>query len=68
MRLKLKKYFQEMKNKKEILEEDFEAMLSDAIEDLSKTGLSNDEIFKIVKDQFGLNYAHKLCSNLSDLI
>ena len=54
-----------MKDKTEILEEDFEAMLSDAIEDLYKTGLGNNEIFKIVKEQFGLSYAHKLCLDLT---
>lgn len=50
-----------MKDKIEIFEADFEALLSDSIEDLYKTGLSNDEIFKIVKEQFGLTYANKFC-------
>jgi hypothetical protein len=54
-----------MNKKNEILEEDFEAMLVDSIEDLYKTGLSYDEIFMIVKEQFGPTYANKFCLDYS---
>lgn len=65
MNLTLEKLFQNMNKKNEILEEDFEAMLVDSIEDLYKTGLSDDEIFMIVKEQFGLTYANKFCLDYS---
>lgn len=61
MNLKHEKLFRNMNKKNEILEEDFEAMLVDSIKDLYKTGLSDDEIFMIVKEQFGPTYANKFC-------
>ena len=61
MNLKHEKLFRNMNKKNEILEEDFETMLVDSIEDLYRTGLSDDEIFMIIKEQFGITYANKFC-------
>jgi hypothetical protein len=42
-----------------IAEEVFEAMLDGAIDDLKLSGLSEDEMFSIVENNFGLKYAEK---------
>lgn len=52
-----------MKNKHEILKKDFEALLADAIEDLYMSGIDNDEICKIIEQQFGIHYAKNFCSD-----
>ena len=46
----------------EIALEDFDDMVKEAIDDLRKSGLDNDEIFRIIKDLFGSRYSNKLCS------
>jgi hypothetical protein len=51
-------------NKPEILKSDFEALLAEAIEDLYMSGMSHDEICRIIEQQFGLKYAEKYCSDM----
>ena len=55
-----------MKKQKRITEEVLAALVERAIEDLHKSGLNNEEIFLIVKEQFGLRYAQKLCEESSN--
>ena len=43
----------------EILQQDFDLLLAEAIEDLRKSGVDNEEIFDVVKEHFGLKYAKK---------
>ena len=44
-----------------ISQEFFEELLEDAIGDLQKSGLSKEQVFLIISDLFGLDYADKFC-------
>ncbi len=55
-----------MEKQREMAREIFDALVERAIEDLRMSGLDNDEIFLICKDQFGLQYARKFCHELSN--
>ena len=45
----------------EIAQELFDEMVEEAIGDLRKSGLGNDEIFHIIQELFGSRYSSKLC-------
>jgi len=51
-----------MSKKRVISEEVFAAMLDEAIEDLKQSGLDAGEVFSIVKENFGVSYARRFCS------
>ena len=40
-------------------QEILDSLVDEAIEDLQKSGLDNEEIFFIIKKQFGRRYAHR---------
>lgn len=48
-----------MERVREIKEEVFDTILIGAIEDLRKCGFDDEEIFPIIKEQFGLRSARK---------
>ena len=48
-----------MDEKCQISEEVFETILAEAVEDLRKSGLDDEEMFSIIEEQFGLRYARK---------
>jgi hypothetical protein len=48
------------RHKMEISQKVFDEMVEEAIDDLRKSGLSNDEVFLIIRDQFGSRYLNKL--------
>lgn len=50
-----------------ISQEFFEELLEDAIGDLQNSGLSPEQSFIIIKDLFGLDYAHKFCFEMKDI-
>ncbi len=54
-----------MKDKKEMSEELFAAMLDQAIEDLKLSGLDAGEIYSIVEENFGLAYARRFCTHVN---
>ncbi|MFC1822327.1 hypothetical protein ACFL9T_06435 [Thermodesulfobacteriota bacterium] len=56
----------EMESCREILQQDIDLLLVEAVEDLRKSGLDNKEIFSVVKKHFGLQYANKFCIGSSD--
>jgi hypothetical protein len=55
-----------MKKQRKTTEEVFDALVESAVADLHKSGLDNEEIFLIVKEHFGLQYAQKLCEESSN--
>jgi len=54
-----------MKEKREMSEELFAAMLDQAIEDLKLSGLDAGEIYSIVEENFGLTYARRFCTHVN---
>ena len=54
-----------MPEKREMAEEVFAAMLDQAIEDLKLSGLDAGEIYSIVEENFGLNYARRFCTRVN---
>ena len=55
-----------MEKQRQITEEVLDTLVERAIEDLYKSGLDKEEIFILVKEQFGLQYAHKLSEDSSN--
>lgn len=54
-----------MKNKPKILQKNFEALLTEAVENLYLISIGNHEIYMIIEKQFGVKYADKYCTGLS---
>jgi hypothetical protein len=54
-----------METQRQITEEVLDRLVERAIADLYQSGLNNEEIFLIVREQFGLQYAKKLCKESS---
>jgi len=52
-----------MKEKREMAEEVFAAMLDQAIDDLKLSGLDPSEIYSIVEENFGITYARRFCTH-----
>jgi len=50
-----------MKQQPTISQDFFEELLKDAIGDLQKSGLTEDQGFLIIRDLFGLDYADRFC-------
>jgi hypothetical protein len=50
-----------MMKKREISQEVFEAMLDGAIDDLRRCGMGYHEIFPVVEECFGIQYARRFC-------
>ena len=50
-----------MKQQPTISQDFFEELLKDAIGDLQKSGLNDDQVFLIIQNLFGLDYADKFC-------
>lgn len=50
-----------MKQQPIISQDFFEELLKDAIGDLQKSGLTEDQVFLIISDLFGLDYADRFC-------
>ena len=50
-----------MATKKEMAQEIFDELVQEAIADLGRSGLDNDETFLIVREHFGLPYACRFC-------
>ncbi len=50
-----------MEQRPTISEEFFEELLVDAIGDLQNSGLAEDQVFVIIRDLFGPDYAHRFC-------
>jgi len=53
-----------MREKREMAEEVFAAMLDQAIEDLKLSGLDPGEIYSIVEENFGMAYARRFCTHI----
>ena len=50
-----------MEQRPTISQDFFEELLNDAIGDLQNSGLAADQVFVIIRDLFGPDYAHRLC-------
>lgn len=50
-----------MKQQPTISQDFFEELLKDAIGDLQKSGLTEDQVFLTIRDLFGLDYADRFC-------
>lgn len=50
-----------METQREMPQEVFDSLIDEAIEDLRRSGLDNEEIFSIIKEHFGRRYARKFC-------
>lgn len=53
-----------MREKREMAEEVFAAMLDQAIEDLKLSGLDPGEIYSIIEENFGMAYARRFCTRV----
>jgi DNA-binding transcriptional regulator YhcF (GntR family) len=49
-----------MEKHNQIQKDFFDTMINDAIEDLSKSGLEDEEIITIISQEFGPRYVHHL--------
>ncbi|MBW2563858.1 MAG: hypothetical protein JRE29_07465 [Deltaproteobacteria bacterium] len=53
-------FMKKMKKHNQIEKDFFDSMINDAIEDLRKSGLEDEEIITIISQEFGTRYLHHL--------